>query len=251
MLDTACYKKPFLKQVVARINFVAPIVALEKTLPAKLAKVASAHFPISEPRDAVAKQFHLTPAGMKESEKSFRQWVFWGLEREKQLILTPSSLDLVYTRYTTYQSMKSHFCAIVDGVAKEFPDAQAARFGLRFVNIIEEIKLSSPIDWGEYIAPELLQAEAFFAEPASLTRLMHMAELKYGEVDLRFQFGMPNPDYPAVIKRPQFVLDLDAYVQTAHELSSSPQYVEQAHNLIQGLFERSITEKLRKRMNAK
>jgi hypothetical protein len=53
---------------------------------------------------------------------------------------------------------------------------------------------------------------------------------------------MPNPDYPALIKRPLFVLDFDAYVQTAHELRESLHYMEQAHTCIQGLFEESITE---------
>jgi uncharacterized protein (TIGR04255 family) len=92
---------------------------------------------------------------------------------------------------------------------------------------------------------------AFFPQPRQLTRLIQVAELKYDDLDMRFQFGMPNPDYPAMMKRPQFVLDLDAYVQTAHDLGDSLQYMEQAHGLIQGLFERSITDQLRERMNAR
>jgi uncharacterized protein (TIGR04255 family) len=80
---------------------------------------------------------------------------------------------------------------------------------------------------------------------------MHVAELQSGDIDVRFQFGMPNPDYPAVIKRPQFVLDMDAYVKTSHDLGGSVQYIEQAHSLIQELFERSIADKLRRHMNAK
>jgi uncharacterized protein (TIGR04255 family) len=62
---------------------------------------------------------------------------------------------------------------------------------------------------------------------------------------------MPNPDYPAIIKRPVFVLDLDAYVQMAHDLAESLQYMEEAHTRIQDLFERSITQQLRERMNVR
>lgn len=251
-LKTACYKKPYLKQVIARIDFVSPIVALEKTLPTELAKVASLHFPISEPVDVIAKNFQLSLTGaVQQSEKPFKQWNFFGKEREKQLTLATSFFNLVYTRYTTYEDMKKHISVIVDALAKEFPEVRAARFGLRFVNVIEDIPLDSPITWDDYIAKELHGMNAFLSMSNPLTRLMHLAELKSGEMDVRFQFGMPNPDYPAVMKRPQFVLDLDAYIQTAHILSDSLNYVENAHSVIQDLFERSITEKLRMRMNAK
>jgi len=36
--------------------------------------------------------------------------------------------------------------------------------------------------WGEFINPELLATDAFFFEPGSVTRLFHIAELKYGEL---------------------------------------------------------------------
>jgi uncharacterized protein (TIGR04255 family) len=75
--------------------------------------------------------------------------------------------------------------------------------------------------------------------------------LKVDDIDIRVQAGMPNPDYPAVMKRPQFVLDLDAYVSLAHDLPQSGGYMDQAHEHIQALFERSITDRLRGRMNAR
>lgn len=250
-MDTICYKRPFLKQVIVRADFIAPISALEKTLPPKLAKVASLHFPISQPTNGIAKQFQFGPTGMQESEAPFKQWNFFGKQREKQLTLASSFVNLIYTRYTTYEDMKEHFSVVVREIAKAFPDVRASRFGLRFINIIEELRLVSPINWEEYIAPELLGASNFFLTSPPMTRLMHVAELQSGDIDVRFQFGMPNPDYPAVIKRPQFVLDMDAYVKTSHDLVDSLQYIEQAHSLIQDLFERSITDKLRRHMNAK
>ena len=46
MYEAACYEKTFLKEVIARIDFVAPISGLEQRLPPKLAKVLSKDFPI-------------------------------------------------------------------------------------------------------------------------------------------------------------------------------------------------------------
>jgi uncharacterized protein (TIGR04255 family) len=75
--------------------------------------------------------------------------------------------------------------------------------------------------------------------------------MKCGELDLRFQYGLPNPDYPSPLKRPSFVMDLDAYIQAAHELQVSLQHTDRAHQCIQSLFEKSITDKLREKMNVR
>jgi uncharacterized protein (TIGR04255 family) len=251
MYDELCYEKPFLKEVIARIDFFAPLEEVNKGLSSKLTKVLSARFPISEPHEAVSQELQLTGEGVQHRQTRLKQWIFFGKEREKQLSLAAPWVFVTYSRYTTFEDMKEQFATVVDAVEKAFPDAKAGRFGLRYINIIEISGLASPTDWSAYIAPDLLKTVAFFTRPQQLTRLIQVAELKYDDIAMRFQFGMPNPDYPAMIKRPQFVLDLDAYVQTAHDLGDSLQHMEQAHGLIQDLFERSITDQLRERMNAK
>src|SRR5262249_24844352 len=95
-----------------------------------------------------------------------------------------------------------------------------------------------------------LGTSGLLLQPNNLTRSLRLAEFKYDDLDLRFTSGMPNPDYPAVMKRPMFVLDLDAYVQTAHDISESLKYMDKAHELIQDFFEKSIKNALRERMNA-
>jgi uncharacterized protein (TIGR04255 family) len=79
--------------------------------------------------------------------------------------------------------------------------------------------------------------------------VFHIVELKRGDLDLRYQFGFPNQDYPAAMKRPELVLDLDAYTLSAHELVETPVFLESGHRLIQEMFETSITSKLREKMN--
>ena len=139
---------------------------------------------------------------------------------------------------------------MISAIDATFPDSRAARFGLRYINDID-VEGHHPIErWSEYITPALVAVTPFF-DPASLTRLIHVAETKCGDLNLRFQFGLPNPDYPSPIKRPSYVLDFDAYTQTAHELPTSLQHMNQAHQCIQQLFEQSITDKLRERMRAK
>jgi hypothetical protein len=53
MYDVICYEKPFLKEVIARIDFVAHLPAIDKALSPKLATLLSKQFPVSEPVDAL------------------------------------------------------------------------------------------------------------------------------------------------------------------------------------------------------
>ncbi len=251
MYDEICYESSFLKEAIARIDFIAPIEELSKSLPPKLADALSKHFPISEPTEAIAQQLQLTGEKVRHNQTRFTKWTFFGKEREKQLVLIAQCVFVRYERYTTFEDMKGQFTAVVDAVKKAFPDARAGRFGLRYINLIEIPDLATPTTWGDYIAPALLGTMAFFTQPRHLTRLIQVAELKREGLDVRFQFGMPNPDYPAMMKRPQFLLDIDAYVPTVHDLGESLQHMERGHGLIQELFEMSITKQLRERMNAR
>jgi uncharacterized protein (TIGR04255 family) len=82
-----------------------------------------------------------------------------------------------------------------------------------------------------------------------IARAFHKLELNYGELFLTYQFGIANPDYPATVKRKHYVLDIDgayAALQTPSEVQA---HVNNAHKAIQRVFEASITDALRAKMN--
>ena len=155
-----------------------------------------------------------------------------------------------YRRYTRYEETKEHFLAVVDALNSVFPGTLASRFGLRYINQID-VALDDPTKWDTYISANLLASRDFFETGAAITRLITIAELRYGDVDVRFQFGLPNPDHPAPVRRPLFVLDIDARVSEAHELTECIGHMDEAHQRIQAIFERSITKALREKMNAR
>lgn len=142
------------------------------------------------------------------------------------------------------------FGVVVEAMNAAFPGTMASRFGLRYVNQID-LALDDPSEWGAYIDGTLLGARGFFDDGDAITRLITIAKLKYDDMGVRFQFGMPNPDYPAPVKRPLFILDLDASVSQAHDLVEAMTYMDEAHKRIQTIFERSITQALRESMDAK
>ncbi len=248
MYEAIRYARPYLKETIARVDFIIA-VNLDSALPSRLTTVASKHFPIVEPIDTPVKKINISERNLSQQQTNLRQWNFYDRDREKQLTLTSSYAFVSCKKYATYENIKGDFGAIIDELQKTFPDVKAARFGLRYINNIEINGLKSPTDWSLYINEFLLKPVDFFENKINLTRLFHVAELKYEDIDIKFQFGMPNPDYPASIKRPIFVLDLDGYVQCAHSLSDSLTYMDKAHEQIQYLFEKSITDKLREGMN--
>jgi uncharacterized protein (TIGR04255 family) len=252
MYEEVRYEKPFLTQVVARLDFAGPLSRIEKGLPDKLIVALSHLFPIIEPAaDAIFQELKLqlgVPA--EEKQTKFKQWNFFGKEREKQLTISSRFAFIAYTKYLNFEILRDEFALMVRALGEVCPDARVSRFGLRYINNIAAYGIDPQTAWNEYLSPALLSSISFFSAE-KLTRLVHIAEMKPDDtIGLRFQFGMPNPDYPAVMKRPDYVLDIDAFVQTVHELPTSLQYLEQSHEHIQHLFENSITDKLRERMNA-
>lgn len=247
MHDDICYKKPFLKEVVARIDFVAPIDTLTNSLPPKLATAASTKFPISEPTDGFSQEFHLAPGAIHHRHSSFKEWRFFGKSREKQVCITATFIFISISSYTSYESLRDDWKSLVLSFSDAFPDARVGRFGLRYINNIEVS--DAGIDaWSAYINQDLVAPAAFFKD-YTVTRLFHVAGLKFGELDMTFQFGLPNPDFPSIMKRPLFVLDLDCYVGTSHDFSESISNMDNAHACIQNVFEASITDALRSLMN--
>jgi uncharacterized protein (TIGR04255 family) len=145
--------------------------------------------------------------------------------------------------------VKADFMAVVTALEKQFPDLRGKRLGFRYINRIE-IPDASPLQWEEYIDAQLLGLFQKFGRVDELLRLFHVIELKRNDVIVKFQFGVYNPDFPALIKRPQFIIDQDARYSGLIDWQNITGYLDQAHEAARSLFEDSITDKLRERMNA-
>jgi len=87
-------------------------------------------FPIIEPSDTIAQELQITGNEIKRSkQQQFKQWNFFGKQREKQLALAAGFMFVICTRYMTYEDFKADFTSAVDALVKAFPDATARRFG--------------------------------------------------------------------------------------------------------------------------
>jgi uncharacterized protein (TIGR04255 family) len=247
-LTSICYQRNYLTDVIARIDLVSPLPSLKKELPKEISKVALAHFPINEPRPTIQQSVKMSEKELSTWREEFTEWNFHGRNREKSLKITPQSLLVAYKKYQEYGNLREEFLGIVQSFFGSFDQAQPSRLGLRYINELD-IQGVDPLDWKDYVSSDLLALFSYNVEGAKPSRIFHTLEVAFPNFNIRFQFGMHNPDYPAPIRRRSFILDYDAYFKGLLEIKDIPHCLDSYHCEIQTIFERSITDQLRRMMN--
>lgn len=247
-LDSICYKRNFLTEVVARVDLVSPLPSLANELPREISRTALANFPIDEPKPAFTQELLVSGKELATRKQEFTEWNFYGRNREKRLTIVPQAFFVVYKDYKNYENLRSEFLTIVESFFSHFEQAQLSRLGLRYINQLDVPGLS-PLDWQDYVSKDLLSLFSYTIEEATPSRIFHSFEVVFDDFNLRFQFGVHNPDYPAPVRRRAFILDYDAYFKGLLEPKDIPECLNKYHDAIQKLFERNITDKLREVMN--
>lgn len=249
--DSICYKRTFLTSVIARVDFPSPIGQLEKQLPDALSKAVMKAFPIAEPRPAFAQKVQISPTGgVQQQERSeFTEWRFHGRNREKTFTIVPAAVFVEYKTYTSYEALKEEFLEVLSRFLELYKDRQGSRLGLRYINNIE-LPGRDPFAWKQLLNKNMLSLFDLYPDRRVISRAFHNLELNFGDFNLRYQFGMHNPDYPAPIRKKIYVLDLDAYCEGPQELADIPDSLDAFHARIQEIFESSITNEFRRVMNA-
>lgn len=247
MYEDKCYRKTFLKEVIFRIDFLSPLEAIEKSVPKSISKTILKRFPILEPRKAHTQEFQLTGPNLHARSSEMTQWVFYGKEREKSIVIDQNAIVFLVKEYKSYENLLEDIDGILKIFFSDFKEIAVARVGLRYVNVIE-IDEPEPLVWKRYINEDILGIIDFHDEKQFLTRVFHIVEFNFDGLAVKYQFGLANPDYPALIKRKNFVLDIDAYSNGSFDYGDVMTCLEDAHKRIQDIFERSITDNLRQLM---
>lgn len=122
--------------------------------------------------------------------------------------------------------------------------------GIRYINIFDTDKIKIRKNYFQTeIAGALSKKTQELDNELKMIRSMHLSEYKFQNMHLNFRYGMFNPDYPNSIKKDNFALDYDCFIQEA--ISSSAEIMQgitDGHAIIQKMFENSITDSLRKVM---
>lgn len=259
--STTVYKRNYLTQVIARLDFSTAHSLLQGGPAKSVVKALKPHFPLIEQK----KQFQLLqvqvskpdsskmPKEMVKDNKQSRtevyQWFFHNKERTKSFHIATDCCYIEFKKYSRFGELRQDFLEIVQALFDSLPSLQASRFGLRYIDTIV-MQEDNPTDWSKYLKPHLLGIFKNATDPATITRALSLLDFDYGDMQMRFQYGMSNPDFPAPIRQKQFTLDYDAYCTGLLDYAEIEKYLDRFHEKIKASFEEVITDGLRAKMNS-
>ncbi len=239
-----CYKKNFINKVIAKIDFLEPVtVFTPDTIDEAIAEIKK-RFPIAEQSKAIQREIKVSKDDVEHTESSFMEWVFHGKERDKVLKVNKLFIEILLTKYKTEEDFKNDLILPISHLLKISPKIGIKRTGIRFINIFD-FEINSFQDASLYFSKSITGHFSKIQNTEKCTRAMTINEFIYDDIKLRIQAGFFNPDYPAVIRRNYFVIDLDAYIAMPHLINDTEEYFKKLHDIIEENFENSITDKLR------
>ncbi len=240
------YRRNFIDPVIFRLDFP---VAIESLLagerPTEFQRAILGAFPVPEDSPRLQQMLEMTPAGVRQVQH--REWTrfqFYDADRGSAVTLEPSFLAIEEKNYRGFQRFRGLLELVVNQLFQVWPQTAVNRIGLRYVNKIEP-EDGDPLDWGMYINEALIAALQLLGDPDSLSRLVITAEFRGEDYRARVRAGLPNPDFPGLIRRKQFLLDIDVYQQQAIDESDIMGMVDAFHDIATRHFESSITDGLR------
>jgi len=246
------YRNNFLKNVTVRVDFTKNLYPISSELPPSLKERVLERFSHMQRKGAIAEQIEMK-CGSDPVRRHVKEnhWFFQGKMGDRALCIAPNFMWLDFKKFTDYGDLRETFLAMVDAFFEAFPevpDLGVNRFGLRYFNNIE-LTESNLTDWSAYLDPSLHSIFPFVDDSSAVIRAFNNLELKYGDMNLTFLYGMYNFDYPAAMKQKTFTLDFDSFIAKVLTRDQLPASLDFMHDRIAWFFEKSITDRLRELMS--
>jgi len=249
------YQNNFLSQVIARIDFLQ-CIPTDTIFKEEVEKAIIDIFPRRGMAQLIKfNTFNIVFDGVTSNVANANNDVFDGRQREYQsldgknkVILSNKFLIFEINSYSGFDEhikwMRKIFNVFFDH-AKPIVN----RTGIRYINIFDQSKISLKKN---YFCPEVaavLLIKKELVKQQHILRSMHVSEYRIDDMCLNFKYGMYNPDYPSIMTKNDFVLDLDCFTEVGIDNADDIlKTIIRGHGEIQRLFEQSITDSLREVM---
>jgi uncharacterized protein (TIGR04255 family) len=242
------YKRNFLDRVVIRFDFDNIELGKLKNFSERIQD----KFPYQEQKDgrSGAMKIDLKRGQIVDNKlQPTTIWEFLGPSKQKKITVTSTYIAVEYLSrsYSDRNELLKDCDDIVLPFLEQFSVSTINRLGLRYVNNFDLNSIKKDFDWKDYFKPELLSGIQFAKKrKTKMMRSLNQLELKYEREDLRFVFGVFNPDYPNENTRREFVMDIDCYSRFPLEPKNDVHEAIERYNVhVQEIFENSITDSLR------
>lgn len=240
------YRKNYLVQVICQLTFDKNDAISEETLKTYKNSLGEGYAELSTIR-----QQGIIIEGNGSELKSHTEdnhlWQIESIDKSHQITITNQSFAITYSKYVIFRdyievvnAAQSAFFAQFSGIV------QLNRTGLRYINQVAPPSLEQ--GWGQYITDKLT-ASLGFVEPGKLRRSMQTMSIQHDEdIKINFNFGIFNEFFPAPVIKNEFILDFDAFTDSAHSFEDCRGLIEKFNTAIAIYFEDSITNDLRSEM---
>lgn len=233
------------------MNFALPLLELENSISPVVKDAIMKYFHHDQSKMTTQGSFtiKMSPDGSQPQIDSagnkFMEWIFTDSNNNK-ITLTSQFLICDIHSYEHFGKLSNELDQICIELFKSNSDLEISQLGLRYINVIE-IPGRKPTSWDEYLSSNLLGIFKMSLGEAKIARAFQNLVINYDDgMRLNFQYGMHNPDFPASIRKKQFVLDYDAvYKGSLNDSRSLKEVLGQSHENIKALFELNIKKKLR------
>jgi uncharacterized protein (TIGR04255 family) len=179
--------------------------------------------------------------------------------RRQAVAITPIAATIETSEYTRFEEFRGFVEEVLGYLAATVELPAVERVGIRYIDEVDPVDFPQPVDWSDYIAPELLRVSEFFGhEPLETNTVAVFAPAPGQQLVLRYgvaQAPVVNPGGPLHITRspagPYFLIDIDSgWNAPADDL---PEFavdevldlLDRLHAPVRDVFEQMITDKLR------
>jgi uncharacterized protein (TIGR04255 family) len=191
--------------------------------------------------------------GSSGVSQQLKGWVWQHREKEGGDKIISLSFDFLAIEYNQsefkhFPEFNENFKSIYSAFQELYKVKEFPRIGLRYINEID-IPEGNPLDWDSLISESLVSSvKAGYVDGMKLSISMHQLHTIKNDISVLFQYGIFNPDYPNPVARKQFILDYDCYIPSPTADSEVLECVKQLNSVAEEMFEQSIENGLRDRM---
>jgi uncharacterized protein (TIGR04255 family) len=204
-------------------------------------------YPTIEPMQAMTAQIEVGPSGFGLASAApmpgiqSRGWRLKSADAAWTVAIMPDNVSIETTAYTQWsEDFEPRFIRLLEIIADQIKPAVAERIGLRYVNRLNEPKLTEPKDWIDVVAPELLGpvCNSFWA--AGIRNIQQQLDLDAGDGAhclVRHGF-VPSPKGDI----DGYALDYDVFRQIPHrfDVEDIGEAVNQFHRIALAIFQKSL-----------
>lgn len=203
----------YIRRAVFRLDFPVGIPELHsESRPIAFQKALLGRFPIMEEQPQSGFELQLGPASAEPVKLKKTTYHFRSADGACRASLDADFLSVHTTQFTAFEEFRPLVEMVVNGLSVAYPDTAINRVGLRYINVIPPEVAQEGSGLNDLVEDDLLTPLARYADD-HLSRVVTTAELLDGAKRTRIVTGYANPDYPGLLLRREFLIDIDVYTQ--------------------------------------